>query len=318
MPVQNELSEQNIKDRYYGINDPVANKMLRRVSEQPKLEPPEDNTITSLYVGGVTPDITEEDLKDTFYTFGELAGVRKVASRFCAFVTFTERAAAEKAAEALHNKLIIKGIRLRLMWGRPQQNRQQQQQEHDPMQPVQSNRAAAGQGQGGSSNPNNPAGNYFGLAPSLQGGVAQYPSMDPTAMGARIPAPKRPDDSHSEEAAKRQRADGQDQSSSGYGYMPPPGMPPSGYAGGPPHVMAPPAMGMMPPRPMMPPMPVGMPPMGMPPPVMPRPPPGMMAPPGGPVMPPQPPMGRPPMPLAAAAAGGLGITPSQQLAGPAT
>lgn len=42
MPVQNELSEQNIKDRYYGINDPVANKMMRRVSEQPTLEPPED------------------------------------------------------------------------------------------------------------------------------------------------------------------------------------------------------------------------------------------------------------------------------------
>lgn len=42
MPVQNELSEQNIKDRYYGINDPVANKLLRRYTDQPKLEPPED------------------------------------------------------------------------------------------------------------------------------------------------------------------------------------------------------------------------------------------------------------------------------------
>lgn len=31
-----------LQDRYYGINDPVANKMLRRVGEQPKLEPPED------------------------------------------------------------------------------------------------------------------------------------------------------------------------------------------------------------------------------------------------------------------------------------
>lgn len=33
------------QDRYYGINDPVANKMLRRVGEQQggaKLEPPED------------------------------------------------------------------------------------------------------------------------------------------------------------------------------------------------------------------------------------------------------------------------------------
>eukprot|EP00775_Hariotina_reticulata_P006556 gene6556-6784_t len=115
MPEQNELSEQNIKDRYYGINDPVANKLLRRFGDQPKLEPPEDKTITSLYIGGVTPEISEEDLRDVFYTYGELAGVRKVASRFCAFVTYTERGAAEKAAEALHNKLIVKNVRLRLM-----------------------------------------------------------------------------------------------------------------------------------------------------------------------------------------------------------
>ncbi len=32
MPTTGELANQNIKDRYYGINDPVANKMMRRVS----------------------------------------------------------------------------------------------------------------------------------------------------------------------------------------------------------------------------------------------------------------------------------------------
>jgi pre-mRNA-splicing factor RBM22/SLT11 len=42
MPPDNGLQEQNIKDRYYGVNDPVAAKLLRRVSEMPKLEPPED------------------------------------------------------------------------------------------------------------------------------------------------------------------------------------------------------------------------------------------------------------------------------------
>ena len=31
---------QNIKDRYYGTNDPVANKMLRRAEEMPMLNPP--------------------------------------------------------------------------------------------------------------------------------------------------------------------------------------------------------------------------------------------------------------------------------------
>jgi pre-mRNA-splicing factor RBM22/SLT11 len=45
MPEDNELSKQNIKDRYYGINDPVANKILRRVADEPKLEPPEDKYV---------------------------------------------------------------------------------------------------------------------------------------------------------------------------------------------------------------------------------------------------------------------------------
>lgn len=43
-----ELADQNIKDRYYGINDPVANKMMRKLGEMPSLEPPEDMSIATL------------------------------------------------------------------------------------------------------------------------------------------------------------------------------------------------------------------------------------------------------------------------------
>ncbi|KAL6757150.1 hypothetical protein V8C86DRAFT_1789080 [Haematococcus lacustris] len=50
MPTTGELADQNIKDRYYGINDPVANKMMRKVGELPKLEPPEDTSVTTLWV----------------------------------------------------------------------------------------------------------------------------------------------------------------------------------------------------------------------------------------------------------------------------
>jgi pre-mRNA-splicing factor RBM22/SLT11 len=101
-------------------------------------------------VGGVTPEITEDDLRDAFYSYGELAGVRKVASRFCAFVTFRERGAAEAAAEAQHNKLTIRGVRLRLMWGRGGQGHRPPQL-HDPMQPVPGGGAAGGAAAGGGS-----------------------------------------------------------------------------------------------------------------------------------------------------------------------
>ena len=36
---------------------------LCQVSEMPQLTPPEDKTITSLYIGGVEPDVTEKDLR---------------------------------------------------------------------------------------------------------------------------------------------------------------------------------------------------------------------------------------------------------------
>lgn len=42
LPTTGELAEQNIKDRYYGVNDPVARKMLRRAGDMPTLLPPED------------------------------------------------------------------------------------------------------------------------------------------------------------------------------------------------------------------------------------------------------------------------------------
>ncbi|GFZ01656.1 CCCH-type zinc fingerfamily protein with RNA-binding domain-containing protein [Actinidia rufa] len=64
--------------------------------------------------------VTEQDLRDYFYAHGEIEAVRMVLQRACAFVTYTTREGAEKAAEELSNKLVVKGLRLKLMWGRPQ------------------------------------------------------------------------------------------------------------------------------------------------------------------------------------------------------
>lgn len=49
--------------RYYGVNDPVAEKMMNRANEMPKLEKPEDQTISTLYVGNLNDITTEKDLK---------------------------------------------------------------------------------------------------------------------------------------------------------------------------------------------------------------------------------------------------------------
>lgn len=57
------LADQNIKDRYYGINDPVADKLLKRASTMPRLDTPEDKSITTLYVGGLGDSITDSELR---------------------------------------------------------------------------------------------------------------------------------------------------------------------------------------------------------------------------------------------------------------
>lgn len=120
MPETGELSVQNIKDRYHGNNDPVANKLLKKAETFAKITAPEDTDISTLYIGGLDPlKITEEDLRDTMYSYGEIRSLKIVAHQNCAFVTYTTREGAEKAAEALFNKMYIKGCFLRVSWGKP-------------------------------------------------------------------------------------------------------------------------------------------------------------------------------------------------------
>jgi len=80
---------------------------------------PRDTDITTLHVAGLTPDMTEEDLKDQFYAYGEIKSIKVVPKANCAFVQYTTREGAEKAADKLFNRLVIKGKQLRVAWGRP-------------------------------------------------------------------------------------------------------------------------------------------------------------------------------------------------------
>lgn len=114
------LADQNIKDRYYGVNDPVADKLLKRAEAMPQLEPPEDKTITTLYVGNLGERIGEKELRDHFYQFGEIRSVIVASKQQFAFVMFTTRSAAELAAERSYNKLILQGRRLNIKWGKAQ------------------------------------------------------------------------------------------------------------------------------------------------------------------------------------------------------
>lgn len=120
------LSEQNIRDRYYGRNDPVADKIMKRASQLPTLEPPEDKTITTLYVGNVSETLTEKDVRDNFYQYGEIRNITMVARQQCCFVQFVKRSSAELAAENSFNKLVMAGQKLSIKWAHSQAKRDAQ------------------------------------------------------------------------------------------------------------------------------------------------------------------------------------------------
>ncbi|PRQ56526.1 putative transcription factor C3H family [Rosa chinensis] len=187
MPITGELSNQNIKDRFHGVNDPVALKLLRKAGEMGSLEPPEDESIRTLYVGGVVDGrVSEQDLRDCFWVHGEIESIRVVGQRGCAFVTYVTREGAEKAAEELCNKLVVKGLRLKLAWGRPQAPRVQ-----DEGASRQPDAAAAHCGwlpQVGVPQQDQSAVQqyYYMPPPPSQGGTTFYPSMDPQRMGALV------------------------------------------------------------------------------------------------------------------------------------
>ncbi|KAI8997405.1 hypothetical protein BDB01DRAFT_35924 [Pilobolus umbonatus] len=123
LPSDTDLTvQQNIKDRYNGTNDPVASKMLNRVRGSPSgsLVAPDDKSVTSLFVTGIEPDITQDDLKAFFYVFGDIKSIIVAHKTRCAFVNFVTRTAAEMAANKIAEVgLNIKGHTLRVVWGRP-------------------------------------------------------------------------------------------------------------------------------------------------------------------------------------------------------
>jgi len=61
--------------------------------------------------------------------FGEIKSCHVVHKSYCAFVTFANRASAEKALQQLYDNLEVKGLKLRLNWGRQQQVGSQQNQQ---------------------------------------------------------------------------------------------------------------------------------------------------------------------------------------------
>jgi len=164
MPDVNDLADQKIRDRYNGHNDPLARKIQNTAADKYQMEPPEDKSICTLYCGGLNETITEADVRDALYSFGEITSVKMWLKKSCAFVTFKERESAEKCSERMHRSLKIKDLNVRINWAKPIKKREEKAAESTTLDipaPI---------------GPMGPVGPLGGSAP-------YYPSMDPEAYG---------------------------------------------------------------------------------------------------------------------------------------
>lgn len=173
------LARQDYKDRYYGVNDPVAARMAQRFAERAAraAAPPEDKSVTTLFVGNLPSAATEGDLRAAFSKYGALSAVRfkqgggggggsaggaggTTTAAAAAFVTFEDRSSAENAARGLAGRLSIRGAPAKILWGKP---------------------AAPGASGAGGGGGQQQQGNR---APPVL-----YPSMDPTRAGTALAPP---------------------------------------------------------------------------------------------------------------------------------
>ncbi|KAI8841248.1 hypothetical protein BC829DRAFT_364464 [Chytridium lagenaria] len=78
-----------------------------------------DPSNTTVFIGGLNPSVSDEDLKAHFLQFGEILHTKIPPGRGCGFVTFAHRQSAEIAIQQMNNA-IIGGARVRLSWGKAQ------------------------------------------------------------------------------------------------------------------------------------------------------------------------------------------------------
>lgn len=111
-------SNASIKDKYHGVNDPLAKKILDKSTAKVLYSAPADKSITTLYLTNVDAEITESDIREEMYAFGEITSLVILRRAKCAFLTFGDRKSAELAVEHYINNLEIKGHSLRVQWGK--------------------------------------------------------------------------------------------------------------------------------------------------------------------------------------------------------
>lgn len=85
-------------------------------------DPPSDKNITTLFIGGINAETDKDVLESQFSSYGKLHenSTKMIVAKQCAFVSFIDRSAAEKAFSTLYERLYYNGTKqkLKLLWAK--------------------------------------------------------------------------------------------------------------------------------------------------------------------------------------------------------
>lgn len=110
---------------------PIASESESTITREPEaphtgsLDTGDPNT-TNIYLGNLSPKITEQELMELFGRYGPLASIKimwprseeeKSRNRNCGFVAYMSRVDAERALRALNGRDVM-GYEMKLGWGK--------------------------------------------------------------------------------------------------------------------------------------------------------------------------------------------------------
>lgn len=100
---------------------PMGNAYGGQGAQQQPMNQFTDPNNTTVFVGGLSGYVTEDELRSFFQGFGEITYVKIPPGKGCGFVQFVQRHAAEMAINQMQG-YPIGNSRVRLSWGRSQNN----------------------------------------------------------------------------------------------------------------------------------------------------------------------------------------------------
>lgn len=132
--------DDKIRERYHGINDPLAKKIMQKIEERQKIpEPPADETITTLFVGCLVEqdyNRLQQKLTQSFEKYGKISRVKVVSKQNCAFVCFADRSKAEEAFKQTYDQHFMDDKKTKILWAKSQLVSQENENKKKKNQPV--------------------------------------------------------------------------------------------------------------------------------------------------------------------------------------